>query len=534
MKNYEFEIPVMSCSQAKSLEKRFFNPTEDRGSESPPRERDFMLRAGNGIGDFILSRLSAPPAHLLALVGKGHNGGDALIAAKKVLTAFPQDSVPAKLIFFAESWDALAPLTMDAYEDFLRACGKVPVHFVKKDSRESLDAFLPAGRGGVIIDGIYGHGFRPPLRENIIRALTAVNEIAPGNLCVAVDLPSGLSDSPCPYYAFSADFTCATGILKTPLLLPVNEKYVGRIVPLSIGFPTESDSVCAVDTRFVLKNIPQTRPVFCDKRSFGHVLIVGGSRTMPGALMLNTLAALQSGAGLVSVLCPESVHAAFAARAPGAMWIPCKETAEGALAPDDTLKNFRARVAKASAILCGSGMSDSPDAQAICQAVAAETPQTIPLILDADALRPNTMAALRHRGENVLLPHAGEFLRIGGNLQDPKTLCGKLPLAAVALKGAYTEIISAEKRIYTFSGTSALARGGSGDVLAGIVASIFSERALRKDVPATDLLTQAVCWHGTAAQYWEQALGTRSARIDALPDYLGCIFRKPSTISSRA
>lgn len=522
--NHDFEIPVMSCSQAKSWEKRFFNPTADNNLSTPPQERDFMRRAGNGIGDFILDRLPAAPAHVLALVGKGHNGGDALIAARKVLEAFSPKTIPAKLVFFAENWDELAPLTMDAYEDFLRSCGKVPVFFVNENQNESLGAFLPKTPGGVIIDGVYGHGFRPPLRENVLRAFTSVNAIAAGNLGIAVDLPSGLSDSPCPYYAFSADFTCATGIVKTPLLLPANEKYVGRIVPIPIGFPMEDESISAAVTGNVLKNIPRKRPVFCDKRDFGHVLIVGGSRNMPGALMLNTLAALQAGAGLVSVLCPESVHAAFAARAPGAMWISCGETEDGALDLADTLKKFRKYAGKASAVLCGSGMGDSPDARGLIQAIAAETPGKIPLILDADALRAETLSALRRNGENILLPHAGEFLRLGGDFRTPELLCQKYPVSAFALKGAYTEVISVRKRIYTFAGTSALARGGSGDVLAGIVAAIFAERAQRPQLPATDLLAQAVCWHGAAAREWEQASGTRSANIAALPDYLGKVL----------
>lgn len=521
MENSDFKIPMMTCAQAKSWEKRFFNP-ENHRSEPPPRERDFMIRAGNGIGKFVLKRLAARvPAHLLVLVGKGHNGGDALIAARKILNAFPKDSVPVKLVFFAENWDALAPLTMDAYEDFLRDCGNAPTFFAPKNQSESLEAFLPQAQGGVVIDGIYGHGFRPPLREHVLRALTAVNARAEGNLCVAVDLPSGLSDSPFPYYAFSADFTCATGIVKSPLLLPENEKYVGRVVPLSIGFPAEPEFKCAADTPKVLQRIPQKRPVFCDKRDFGHVLVVGGSRSMPGALMLNVLGALRAGAGLVSVLCPESIHAAFAARAPGAMWISCKEAGSGALDLRDALEKFRKYVAKATCVLCGSGMSDAPDALALAQAIAAETPEKTALILDADALRAGTLTALRRRGENVLLPHHGEFLRLGGNLREPELFFKKNHLAALALKSPYTEILGVGEHIYSFAGTSALARGGSGDVLAGITAAIFAERALRPQASAPDLLAQAVCWHGAAAQLWEQRAGTRSADIAALPDYLG-------------
>lgn len=526
MKKNDFKIPVMSCAQAKSWEKRFFDPTAENAGDAVPQERDFMRRAGNGIGDFILSRLRETiPAHLLVLVGKGHNGGDALIAARRILQAFPAESLPVKLVFFAENWDALAPLTMDAYEDFLRDCGSAPTFFVSEKTISQLQAFLPHTGGGVVIDGIYGHGFRPPLRDFVFEALSQINAASESTLHVAVDLPSGLSDSPCPYYAFAADFTCATGILKTPLLVPENAKYVGRIVPISIGFPSESFSVTAAETQKVLKCIPQKRPIFCDKRDFGHVLIVGGSRTMPGALLLNTLAALRAGAGLVSVLCPESVHAAFAARAPGAMWIPCKETESGALEQRDTLEKFRRYASKASAVLCGSGMSVEPDAQALIQTIAAETPENTALVLDADALRPETLSALRRHGENILLPHVGEFLRLGGNPEKPQKLLARAPVTALALKGAYTQILTKESRTYTAAGTSALARGGSGDILAGITVALFAERAKRGNVPPENLLTEAVCWHGAAAQAWEDAQGSRSADIAALPDFLAEALR---------
>lgn len=523
----EFRLPVMSCARAKAWEKRFFAP-ENAASETPPEERDFMRRAGTRIGEFVLSRLrERPPAHLLVLSGKGYNGGDALIAARRILNAFPRGSVPAKIVFFAEDWDDLAPLTMDAYEDFLRDCGKAPVLFLSEKSPAAPEDFLPRSRGGVILDGVYGHGFRPPLRERIREAFARLNALRNDDLRVSVDLPSGVSDSPVPFCAFAADFTCATGILKTPLLNPENAQYVGRVVPLAIGFPVEEKSLCAADARLALERVPARRPAFCDKRVFGHALIVGGSRAMPGALLLNVLAALRAGAGLVSALCPRSVHAAFAARAPGAMWIPCEETPEGALELRDALAKFRKFSAKASAVLCGSGLGDSPDARTLAQNVAAETPETAALVLDADALRAGTLSTLRRNGANVLLPHHGEFIRLGGDLKNPEALMRANPrISALALKGTFTEILGAETRLITSSGTPALARGGSGDVLAGMTAALFAERASRRDAQTPEeLLAQAVCWHGAAAQRWELAQGTRTADISALPDFFGEALR---------
>ncbi len=527
-------VPIMSCKNAKLSEKIFFDPARNAGDTPVPQEGEFMEVAGTRIAEAILRKLGKkPPRGIAVLVGKGHNGGDALIATRKILEAFPKSSIPVKLAFFTASWDDLAPLTMDAYEAFLRKIGKAPTYFVVPESVENFQNFLEQDLGGkfegIIIDGIYGHGFHPPLPPHVLHALAKVNELDGDILRVAVDLPSGMSDQEYTHYAFKADLTCTLGVAKSPIFSEKNDFFVGDIEMLSIGFPRWESDVYGVDTQKILEKIPLARPRNCDKRTFGHLVIVGGSRSMPGALLLNTLAALRSGAGLVSVLCPESVHAAFAARAPGAMWIPCKETSEGGLDASDVMKKFRGIVARADVILCGSGMGRSSSVQCAIRGIVEEVPADVPLVLDADALFQETIFAVRRGGNTILLPHEGEFARISGGFSPPD-FCRKFHISGLVLKKVRTEIFCGNTHLMTSAGSPVLARGGSGDLLAGIVGSLLAQEAqFFKNISPDDeksldalsaLLAQAVCWHGTAAKKLEATQGVNCADISALPEFL--------------
>lgn len=512
-------VPVLSCSEAKAFEKEFFA----RGETT---EASAMNAAGTGVGDGVLRECggNAAISRLLVLAGKGHNGGDAVRAATRI---FSRTSCRVMLVFFADSLEKLAPLTRGLLEEFVAA--------VPEDKRsiallaESTPALPPeiaafAAAPHVLLDGMFGHSFRPPFPP---RALRFVREIfaarAEGSPVCAVDLPSGLCDAGAAECPFRADFTFPTGILKRPIV-DFHER-CGRVVPVGVGFSGFGGSaLAAADESFFLKKIFAPRPVLCDKRDFGHVLIVGGSRAMPGALMLNALAALRAGAGLVSVICPERVQAAFAARAPGAMWIPCEENPDGGLDCDRAFAEAERLFPRVGAVLCGSGMGVSDGAQELVAKIAAGTPRGIPLILDADALRPAALAALRERAappENaILLPHAGEFVRLGGNASDLRGFCRGSGVT-LALKGACTRVADASGELFTFSGCPALARGGSGDVLAGTVAALFaSPKNYDVSAPARERLAAAVVWHGNASRRLAAAQGERCADVSALPDFL--------------
>ncbi len=525
MEKDAYAVPVMSCAEAKAFERAFFSKSSEMTEEAA------MTAAGTRVGEAILRECiegKRDISRIFVLAGKGHNGGDALVAAMRIFSAV---GCFASVVFFAESEEKLAPLTRKFLELFLASvpAEKRSVSFLTEASDS-----LPAREAGLVseaelfIDGVFGHGFRPPFPAFVRDRLEEIDSLrSRDSLWCSVDLPSGLCDAGAEHCVVPADFTFPTGILKTPLLgCP---EFVGRIVPVSIGFPGGKTLVRAVaGERYFLRKISVPRPVFCDKRDFGHVLIIGGSRTMPGALMLNVLAALRAGAGLVSAICPERVQPAFAARAPGAMWIPCTENGEGGLECDAAFAEFEKILPRVSAVLCGSGMGTSEGAQRLIRKIAAGTPAHIPLILDADALRTGTADALRERrrrfaagpDRTVILPHAGEFSRIGGNPAHARAFCREHNLTLV-LKGVCSRIVDAEEEWLTFPGTPALARGGSGDVLAGTVAAFLASPKNFADENAEpkELLLAAVILHGNAARKLAAAQGERGADIAALPEF---------------
>lgn len=512
-------IPVMTCAEAKSFEKNFF-------ATATTTEESVMLAAGTAVGDAVMRKCpEGMLSHVLVLSGKGHNGGDAVCAASRIFSRMPCRIV---LAFFANDVSALAPLTRKFLDHFLAVVpeGKRVVVFLSESTRDlPLEIANFVSSTHVVIDGIFGHSFRPPFPPNARELLLEIAQVrSRDSLWCSVDLPSGLCDSGGAECPVCADFTFPTGILKTPVL--DNPRIAGRVVPLGIGFPIAGQRTIAVaDEKGLLSRSFRARPVVCDKRDFGHVLILGGSRSMPGAVLLNAFAALRAGAGLVSVICPERVQAAFVARAPGAMWTPCRENEEGGLDCDSALIEFRRLLPRATAVLFGSGMGGSENTRTLMRTIIGETPKTIPLVLDADALRPENLVPLRERGalaENTILtPHAGEFSRLGGNALCPDTFCREHSVSLI-LKGVCTRVVNSGCECLTFSGTPALARGGSGDVLAGMLAAtLASEKNFLPETSRRDRLISVVVWHGLAAQALAREQSERCADISALPDFLG-------------
>lgn len=506
--------PVMSCAEAREFEKHFF-----AGDTDDFRALCAMRLAGDGVAREtrnLLGEAGASKIPLLVFAGKGRNGGDALLAAASLL---PQ--VSGITVFLAEPMEKLAPETAEVLEELL-GNGAVPTGGVVWIPEKT-----PLPKGPVLIlDGLAGAGFRPPLSP-VMREMIAAANAHPDALRVAVDMPSGAGDAS-DELLFKADLTVATGIFKKPLLDSRVRASAGRIRYADIGFfdairPETPVSVLGAETKRLSDRL---RPAICDKRDFGHVAILGGHRTMPGALLMNVLAALRSGAGLVTVFCPGSVHAAFAAAVPEAMWVPLPETPGGAVGIE-ALPLILQKLSRAGALVCGSGMGDAPETTELLVALVGRP--TPPLVLDADALRPSVIEAVAARRESappaVLTPHDGEFLRISGNLSGDgfETLNGFARNNRVLLlqKGPLTRISDGERGIIIPHGGPILARGGSGDMLAGILGTALA-RADRIDI---ETIAAAAGLFGAAADHIAALRGADHLRSTEILDGLSPMRR---------
>ena len=358
--------PILSCEEAKQFEEDLFGRDEDRAW-------DAMVCAGAGVAGAIeddFAELGGLPAkgRLLVLVGKGHNGGDALLAAAELAQRRPGLRIE---VWFVPGERALRPLARRALETFAQGLG---------GRERRVDASTVAASYDLVIDGVFGFQYRPPLDARSVAALAVVNALDV-RLRASVDLPSGWDDPG----AFRADFTYATGSVKAPLLGLTN---AGRLRLVDLGFPTAAafpQSRAWVAGPGVLAPLGRLLAAASDKRSFGHLFVLGGSGRYPGAVLMSVLAALQSGVGLVTAFVPASLAPAFAARAPETMWVGWPETPEGGLAMEG-MHLWRERAARASALLVGPGAGAEAETLALLQDIVRSS--CVPVVIDADALQP--------------------------------------------------------------------------------------------------------------------------------------------------
>lgn len=500
--------PILSCEAARAVETRLLG-----GDEA--REWPAMQAAGQGIAAAVLADFAEvggfnPAGRILVLAGKGHNGGDALIAAHAILRRYP--AARAEVIWFFGERTA-RPLVARAWRELSQAC----------PGRVGSGRQLPAGAAGyeLCLDGVFGFQFRPPADARVAGLLERVNTL-PIRLRAAVDLPSaGL---------FRADFTYATGSVKAPV---VGAPEAGRVRYLDLGFLTDdAPGDQRVLTPALLAPLAGLRSSRTDKRSYGHLLVIGGSRSYPGAILLTVLAALRSGAGLVTAFVPESLAPAFAARAPGAMWVGCPETPDGGLALEGE-HLVRARVARATALVLGPGMGREPETLALAASLVKTSP--VPLVIDADALQSDVVRA--GAAPRIVTPHAGEFARIsvGGEwgqstvvvLKGPVTRIGSGSALGPAAPGAGGRSRAGTRPTlyHSFFGGPVLARGGSGDLLAGLTGGLLAQE------PRDPLLAAArgVVWHGRAADLLARAHGPVAVEITQWLDFLPAALRVAPT-----
>lgn len=484
--------PVLTCAEAKAWEAGLL--------KGEAAEWAAMQRAGAAIAAAIeedFREIGGLPddARILVLMGKGHNGGDAVIAATALLKHRPRARVTVHPVF---STGSPRPLTQRALREFILTAGNREEPFDWRSAQ--------ANSYDLCLDGVFGMQFRPPLEEPAAKMLAWVNTHPRIRLRAAVDLPSGMGDENAGT-VFRADFTYATGIVKAPVVAESNAACTGRPRYLDLGFFAESQpaSSSRVLQASILAPLARLRPARTDKRTYGHLFVVGGSRQYPGAVLMSVQAALRSGVGLLTAFVPASLVPEYAAKFPEAMWVGWPETPTGGLAATGVKLLFE-KLPRATACVIGPGLGAEPETLSAVQAIVRNT--NIPLLLDADALRPEVIAAAQGR-RFICTPHAGEWQRIAAELQpDDNTV--------LVRKGSTTRIRTGGAVYHSFFGGPVLARGGSGDLLAGLIGGLLAQAP-------DDLLLAAgrgVVWHGLAADLFARDKGQVAVQTTQLLDYL--------------
>lgn len=521
-------VPILSLTESHQLERDLLGEGN--------RERQALHQAGHLLGKALeqdFQEIAVWPAvpTVLILGGKGHNTGDALLAVGDLLRKHSQ----MRVTLLWEGERNLRPLVAEIWRE-LQGSSLAERIAVKRlcfqnDSWKSLFA----QPWTLVIDAVFGMGFRPPLPEvwrAVAQAIAKTDKIL---WRVSVDLPSGLSETKESQPLIIADRTYAMGIPKKPLFTKENLRVTGRIRFLDIGFFKETDLQRYIDHEQlliagVLRPLQLPRRVWEDKRHHGRVGIVAGSHRYPGAALLVTLAALQSGAGLVTSVVPESIVPSLAAQAPEAIWMGAPVTPTGAISLE-MLREILMAGEHWESIVVGPGLTT--DEETFCMVLEIVRSYRGALILDADVLRPELSSALLARsakfGPVVLLPHAGEWQRLAccEAAQEEENHAREWAArhrVVLVRKGALTRVTDGHFDWISSRGGPVLARGGSGDMLAGMMGALFARYA--SQLSPLQIAGMAVYWQGITAEKMAAAQGENAVRNRQFLDYLALSLRE--------
>lgn len=461
-------------------------------------ELRLMTNAGNGAFKKICAVMgeSLADAECVVLCGSGNNGGDGFVVARRL--AERSSRVTAVLV------NSL-PKTACAQSMYERckesSCEILDLDF---DKPAVLTRLLSAR---VVVDAVFGTGFHGILPEKHRELFAIVNESEA--VTFALDLPSGVNadtgeTSP---DTLSADYTIVFGALKRGHVLRPQSEVFGKLSVIAIGIPDKAfgllpEALTAVDSEYA-KNALPARKTASNKGDYGKLLIIAGSENMSGAAALSVLGALRTGVGLCTLASVKTVIDRTASGIYEPTYITLFANADGCISAENK-PLLREKLKGFCAVCIGMGMGVCEDTREIVKSVLKNA--DCPVILDADGL--NVIASdiniLKDTKADVIItPHPGEMARLVGKtaLQVNES---RLETAAdfayeygvtVVLKGKNTVVCAPDGSMFVnLTGNSGLARGGSGDILSGMIASFAAQ-----GVDLTDAAACGVYFHGLAA-----------------------------------
>ncbi len=468
---------------------------------------------------------------VVALCGRGGNGGDAM-GMLRWLGLWGADPVA---ILLGEPRGASAEQARAFAASFPGRTHTLNSEPTEQDL-ELVEELLSGA--DLIIDGLLGVGVEGPVR-GVAGAL--IERLVHFPLpVVAVDVPSGMDADRGTVTGptVRAELTVAMGALKPCHLLPPAAGLCGEVEVVPVAYPPAAwdevePAARVLSAEFCAASLPPRWP-HGHKRTFGRVLVVGGAVSMGGAAALAAEGALRAGAGLVHVFCPEPVYSVLEGATLEALVHPGPSADDGTFAPEAADRAVQLAEA-ADVVVLGPGIGRSSGASEVVRALATCGHPRV--IVDADALYvlANDRKLLGdHEGHWLLTPHPGEFARLVG-METQQVVNEKLTAAdgaarergdTVVLKGAPTVIASAEGSLYlNITGNTGLAHGGSGDVLAGVIAGLWAGGADPVEAACVGVYT-----HGKAAELLARI---RSSRGVLPSDLLGAIPRVLSRLERR-
>jgi hydroxyethylthiazole kinase-like uncharacterized protein yjeF len=492
----------------------------------------------------------------LILAGPGNNGGDGIALA-----------------YYAQATGLEPTLTLCAGDDhaygadpayFLSICERAFVPTLHLAASNELAALVADPGADLIVDALFGTGLDRPLSQHYIDIIGRINAV--GLPALAVDCPSGLdcASGMVQGAVVRSDCTVTFGYPKRGFFHAQALEHLGDVIVAGLGFAALADAGVSPASHAwpdaLWKPLREPRPLNSHKGGYGKLLVVAGHSIYPGAPRLATQAAeaaLHSGAGLVRLVVPESIHAICSAHA-SVMCAPHAEDGQGGFAaePSAALLEW---LDWCDALVLGPGMGDGEQPARLAAALLAEC--QCPVVLDADGLRaldsrggavlrplvsgPSMAQPLPGGWPLVLTPHLGELARLAG--VKPQALDAGLFGHAVAQAQRHTALVLAKSAqpclvspsgalLFPHRGHPVLATGGTGDVLSGMLGALLARwhagvvEAARppnhaaREMEAAEIVCTAVNWHSAASHLWAETHGengmTAVDLIHHLPDAL--------------
>ena len=511
-----------------------------------------MDNAGRGLADVILELFFDEGEGLEAfgLVGPGNNGGDTLVALE---------------ILAKDGWKTRAYLIKrktDEYVKRLEAAGGEILYGDQDEKYDMLATFIETS--DLLLDGVLGTGIKLPLKEDVAKLLEAVNDVLDvmdePPYVIAVDCPSGVDceTGEVADECIPADMTVTMAAVKQGLLkLPAFE-LLGNLVTVGIGLPDDLPALEAVKTEvadeMLVSGLLPERPLEAHKGTFGTALIAAGSANYTGAALLSGKAAYRVGAGLVTMAIPAMLHGALAGQFPEATWsiLPHERGFIAREAAKKLAENFE----RATALLLGPGFGMEDTTQGFLSdllidesaakktsgrigfiqdqetAPAKEATHLPPMVIDADGLKLLAKIEDWHKklpAPTVLTPHPGEMAVLTG-LTTEEIQADRMSVATkyaqewghvVVLKGAFTVIAAPDGTATVIPVASpALARAGTGDVLAGLIVGLIAQGLDAYDAAVAGAWIHAQAGLVAAEAYGSTASVLAGDVLEAIPDVM--------------
>ncbi|MDA8169468.1 MAG: NAD(P)H-hydrate dehydratase [Nitrospiraceae bacterium] len=474
-----------------------------------------MERAGLSVANRVCELFS--PQKTIVLAGGGNNGGDGFAAARILRNR----GWNVKVFFLSKEQKASRGCKTQ-----LRAAKKygVPVAPTPPEEKDF--------HAAIVVDAIFGTGLSKPVSGQFQKAIDLINRY--GEHVISVDMPSGISSDTGEVMgaAVEADCTVTFGLPKRGHLLYPGAGHSGRLYVEDIGFPQEllngKSIACEMPSRKMISCLVPDRPADSNKGTFGHVLLLAGSRGKTGASMLCARAVLKAGAGLVTMGLPEEIMDEFQARVLDEMTLPLPS--KGGMLSADAKDGVLAFIQKRADVLAmGPGLGTSPDLELLIPWLVRTC--TAPMVIDADALnnlKGNTGIFKQAKAPIIITPHPGEMARLVGspipeinkNRIEAASALSRETGAYVVLKGVPTVSAGPEGKVYLNpTGSPAMAKAGMGDVLTGIMAGMLAQ-----GLAPLDAAVFSVYLHGLAGEIAARRFGLHSALASGLHDTIAEAF----------